>query len=575
MHHIEYILREKKKIEKKLIILKKITKKGMTTKNLIEFTPELIDEATIIDLANTLDNQNFFNLLEYLSSAYHNDESLISDKIFDELVDIYEAKYQPYTKIGADPTREKIKLPYYLGSLRKIKQSRDLELWIKSYKGPYIIEDKIDGLTLLFVHSDTEDKLYTRGRGVYGVDVSHLLPYLRFPLKNLQDPIAIRGEIVMTKNNFLKYGTEFKNARNLVSGIVNSKKSFNQELANHLSFYAYRIINYEATPEEQVSYLSSIGFLTPYVATSDEINIEILKNHLDERKKTSDYEMDGLVVYQNIAVEYPVGENPKHVVAFKTESISAETMVTEVEWNTSKNGLLKPTILYDPVNLSGAKLSRTTGYNGRYIVNNKIGPGAKILITRSGDVIPKIISILSPAPKGPGFPDPSLLGEYEWDKNGVEFILTEKEQINNPDMKILRMLNFVEKIEIKNFGKKRIESLYHSGIMDLDSLLRITPKQLSDIPGLGPILSSNFYQDLNDKIKDIKLSTLLVASGFFPHIGEKRFDIIIDQYPNFLEIASTTPEKLYSNIQGIKGFDQALTTIIVNVGHVSPEEFKI
>jgi len=147
LHHIEYILREKKKIEKKLIILKKITKKGMTTKNLIEFTPELIDEATIIDLANTLDNQNFFNLLEYLSSAYHNDESLISDKIFDELVDIYEAKYQPYTKIGADPTREKIKLPYYLGSLRKIKQSRDLELWIKSYKGPYIIEDKIDGLT--------------------------------------------------------------------------------------------------------------------------------------------------------------------------------------------------------------------------------------------------------------------------------------------------------------------------------------------------------------------------------------------------------------------------------------------
>ena len=85
---------------------------------------------------------------------------------------------------------------------------------------------------------------------------------------------------------------------------------------------------------------------------------------------------------------------------FKTTGESAFTTVTEVVWAAGKEKDLTPVVFYNPVTLSGATLQRASGYNARYIVQNNIGPGAEIIITRSGDVIPKIIELVTPAPGG-------------------------------------------------------------------------------------------------------------------------------------------------------------------------------
>ena len=515
----------------------------------IEFTPEMIDESTIVDFAMELDQSNFSNLLNYLSEYYHNDTSLVSDETYDELIDIYEAKYAPYDVIGAEPRGEKVALPYFLGSLGKIKKERDLANWIKNHAGPYIIQDKVDGLTLLFtstlIQGRRVNKLYTRGRGYRGVDVSHLLDHLRFPPIN-QD-IAVRGEVVMSKEAFQRVGTGFKNARNMASGIVMAKKQFDPAMARELSFYAYRILTNTMTPEQDIQTLQILGFLTPNPVSAETLSIEILENYYKQRRLAAPYEMDGLVIYQNVAAEYPVGENPSHVMAFKTEGERAITTVTAVIWEASKDRRLKPVVHYDPVPLSGAMLKTASGYNARYIVENNIGPGAKVVVTRVDDVNPKVLAVLTPSPSGPMYPDPNVHGSYDWNETGVELVLSD----DNDQVFANKLHHFLTHLGVQNTGPGRLKSLVQAGIRNIPDLLRVTPQQLDLIPGIGDKLANQLYNDLHAAVTNVSLPLIMDASGIFPNIGQRRFEAIVEVYPNLLDM---DPNSVATSIQQIKGF---------------------
>ena len=444
------------------------------------------------------------------------------------------------------------------------------------YIPPYILEDKMDGLTLLLVSKLDQGKrinnLYTRGNGYKGKDVSHLINYMEWPQwikmgeinKNipeiLRQDIAIRGEIVMTKEKFEKFGKGYKNSRNLVSGIINSKKNFNPILARELSFYAYHIMSVNMKPSEEITALQMLEFNTPNPVWANELTKEILENYLKERKKNAPYDMDGLVIYQDVVMEYPVGEAPRHVISFKSEEMNerAVTTVKMVTWEASKDRLLKPVVHYEPVTLSGAVLQKASGYNARYIVNNNIGPGAKILIIRSGDVIPKIINILTPAPNGPDYPKNR---HYGWNENQVEFVLYEDddEVITN------KLKHFFDTLDIKNAGMSRVRSLVNAGIKNIDQLLRITPQQFASIDGIGGVLSNQFYNDIHDKITNISIPKIMDASGMFPHIGERRFDAIFDVYPNLLQLANENPQNIAMYIREVRGFNTLADEIAIRL----------
>lgn len=536
-----------------------------TINNQENFVAELssMEANKIIQYANTLDQANFAKLLGLLADYYHNDESLVSDDIYDELIDIYEAKYQPYTIVGAEPTGEKIQLPYYLGSLRKIKKDSELIAWLELYPGPYIIEDKIDGLSLLYISKNIMGKqstvLYTRGGGYKGRDVSHLLAYMNLPILNID--IAIRGEVVLTKDAFAKIGSGFKNARNLASGIINATKQFNPTLARELSFYAYRIMNKNMTAEEDINELRMLGFMVPNPVSAQTLTKDILENYYSQRKKNAPYEMDGLVIYQNRINEYPVGETPRHVVAFKTGTETGVTTVTRVTWRASKDKLLKPVVHYEPINLSGADLQKASGYNAKFIVNNNIGPGAKILITRSGDVIPKILSVISPSLSGPDYPDPIIHGNYSWNENQVEFVVTEE----NPEVIAGRLKHFLDTLGIKNFGMKRVEAFVNAGIRNITILLQASPEQFGTIPGIGTTLSNQIYSDIHKHITNVPLSRIMDASGIFDKIGERSFEAILEFYPNLLDLAKLNTDEIAENLRNVKGFNTKANEIAENL----------
>lgn len=514
---------------------------------------ELIDEDTIIENATKFSKEKFKTLLENLQDYYYNDENLVTDKTYDELIDIYEAKYGEYSVIGSVPKIDSVDLPYFLGSLKKVRKQSKIDLWSKSYPGPYIIEDKIDGLTLLFSNKGGKKSLYTRGDGTKGQDVSHILPYLSLP--DIKKDVAVRGEIVLSKEAFRKIGAGFKNGRNLASGILRSKKHFNPAIAKELSFYAYRIMNRIASASTDILDLQSMGFLVPNPVSSPIISEEILRDYYENRKELAPYETDGLVLYHDEAIDHPDDGNPKHIIAFKPETEKAVTTVLKVVWKASKRKLLKPVVYYDPVMLSGAELQKASGYNAKFIINNSIGPGASILITRSGDVIPKIVKVITPAKKI-DLPDVNKYGLYTWDKNEVEFVLEK----NNSEVDIEKIKHFLDTLDIKNFGRKRIESIVGIGINTVDLLLKITPEQLLQIPGFGSSLVSQMIENLKEKITDIPLEKIMDASSIFPGIGEKRFGLILETYPDILT-NSNNLEETSAKIRSIKGFDSLAEVI--------------
>ena len=100
------------------------------------------------------------------------------------------------------------------------------------------------------------------------------------------------------------------------------------------------------------------------------------------------------------------------------------TTVINVTWIASKSGLLKPTVHFETVNISGTYLERVSGYNAKYLVDNKIGCGATIVITIIGGIIPKILEVLTPCPNDIQLPDKNVYGNYIWDD--VDLVLLEK-----------------------------------------------------------------------------------------------------------------------------------------------------
>jgi NAD-dependent DNA ligase len=162
-------------------------------------------------------NENIIiEILKYLDENYFNSEyvTMLNDSEYDLLRDYAKHKYgnnSYFNCIGSSiQCNEKAKLPIFMGSMDKIKpDTNDLSNWLKKYKGKYIISAKLDGVSGLYVKEKSVEKLYTRGDGMVGKDISHLIPFLKLP--NLEEDVMIRGEFIMNKNIFEeKYVSEYK-----------------------------------------------------------------------------------------------------------------------------------------------------------------------------------------------------------------------------------------------------------------------------------------------------------------------------------------------------------------------------
>lgn len=513
------------------------------------------------------------NLLEYLSDEYSIGNEVVPDKTYDLLIEILKIRDPENNylkKVGSKikGTKEIVKLPFEMGSLTKIKPGKEeLIKWTSEYKGPYYLSDKEDGVSAqIYKNQNGEIFMYSRGDGTEGQNISHLLKYVvsKSIIKNIPNGTSIRGELIISKNNFKKIESSMKNARNAVAGLVNAK-NFNKNVAKITDFIAYAILSPRLYHYKQYKKLKEFGFKTVVYkkVLKNELTEDILKNYLLERRKNSDYEMDGIVCVDDSKIYSHMGGYPKYAFAFKMllPDQIATTTVKRVDWNPSKDGYLKPRIEIKPVDLLGTTVTYATAFNAKYIVDNKIGSGAKIKIVRSGDVIPYILEVIEGAtePDLPKFP-------YKWNSTKVDLILKDENDSNgNQIVKIKILVHFFSTIGVKYLSKGIITKLVENGYDSVEKILNGEKKKISKIEGLGEKLYDKMYAEIDRAFKEIPLEIFMGASNKLGRgLNSKKIKEVIKMYPEIIKETGDDETKLYNKIIKVPGFSSTLSELFSN-----------
>ena len=523
-------------------------------------------EAINSDPQSFIKKNNKKNIIALLIAAdeafFNGTQSFLKDDIYDIIKDYIRKKYpkDPYLKrIGAD-VDNKVALPYYMGSQNKIKDSEEeITKYKKQYKGPYIISDKLDGVSCLIVYKRTvttkdknmfDIKLYTRGNGTYGQDVSHLLTYINgFPdISNITgDYLAIRGELIISKDNWEKLKTQGENGanpRNTVSGAINSK-TLNKKILNAIDLVCYTLISpVDPKIKNGLEVIKKMNFFVVNHKVVSDINLDILSENL-QKARNNDYIIDGIVI-ADIGKHYDIekDKNPTHSFAFKSIHTleQVEVIVKEVEWNISKDKYMKPIVKFDEIILDDVKIKQATGFNAGFIEKNVIGPGSRIIIIRSGNVIPHINSVLSKAANE----KPSMPGtegvNYKWNDTHVDIIMIDDGN-KNSKYDIKNIIYFMKTVDIDYMGPGNIEKIYNAGYDTINKIINIKKDELLRIEGFKDKSAENIIGALK-KIKDVDCNVLMDASNIMGRgFGSKKIKSITDVYPEIINNTKTGRNK--------------------------------
>lgn len=491
------------------------------------------------DFIKTNKKKDIINILIEADKAFFNSgQPKLTDDIYDIIKDYIRKKYpkDAYLKrVGAD-VDNKVVLPYYMGSQNKIKDSEsEITKYKKKYPGPYLISDKLDGVSGMFVYEGDNVKLYTRGNGREGQDISHLHKYISgFPKIKKQDKLAVRGEFIISKDNWdklKKVDDTLSNPRNTVSGAINSK-ILNKQLLKMIDFVAYTLV-FPNLPNG-LPELDKMKFNVVNNTVVDDISLAFLSKNLEVSRKNK-YVIDGIVISDISKVyEIALGKNPEYSFAFKSihtlEQI--EVIVKEVEWNISKDKYMKPIVKFDEILLDDVKIKQATGFNAGYIEKNNIGPGSRIVIIRSGNVIPHIQSVLTTSANG----KPSMPGEldkdYKWNDTRVDIIKIGEDR--NADFDIKNIVYFMKTAEVDNMGPGNITKIYNAGFHNINSILKIQKEDLLKIEGFKGKSADNILKAL-EKVKELDCLVLMDASNMLGRgFSYKKIKMITDVYPSIL-----------------------------------------
>lgn len=365
-------------------------------------------------------------ILELASFVYYNeDDTEQYPEISDAEYDALEARLRainpnhPFlAEVGSDVRGGKIDLPVPMGSLDQVFAGDTLK-WVRENgweNETFVISDKQDGTSALNVYGKGGlfARAYSRGNGFQGADISRHIKEMGCFVDKTSVPCMVREEVIIPDAVFEQWKKEceatgkrvYKNPRNYVAGRMNASES-PKWFYDNVHIIATSVVEPKMGKLEQFKFLEENGFeVTPYrVVKGRELTDEFLLAYLTERREKSPTAIDGIVIdLDNPEIRAGLRRksssiNPMYSKKFKVNS-EEETVATvkNIHWQPSKHGYLKPRVEIEPIELDGVTVTYATGHNAKFIRDNKIGPGAKIHIVRSGQVIPYIVKTVSPMP---------------------------------------------------------------------------------------------------------------------------------------------------------------------------------
>lgn len=528
--------------------------------------------------ADNLTQLELESVINYAKDRFFNTgKPVMEDAVYDILIDFLKQKYPKSSTlkdVGAKlKSKDKVKLDYWLGSMEKIKpDTKELEKWLNKYKDNYILSDKLDGISALLVYrTNGEINMYTRGTASEGLDISLLLKYFNLPsydtIKNSKYKaekknilMAFRGELILEKEVFAKnWSKTMKNARNAVSGLVNSK-SINPNLAIDTKLVIYEIVDPLLLPEDQLKIAKKLGFETVNYIVSKSLNYSSLSDYLKKRRNESNYIIDGIIVTNNGLYERNIKSNPEYAFAFKDilDDQMSEATVIDIEWNVSKDGLIKPVLILNPVDIGGVTITRVTGNNAKNIVDNKIGKGAVVKLIRSGDVIPKIIEVIKVAKK---IDMPDI--EWSWNATNVDIV---SKELDSKDILIKNIYYFFSSLDTKGLGEKIVEKLVDAGFDSVLKILRAKEIDFIKVEGFKAKSAENLVKSIIKATQNIKLSKFMSATNKLgAGIGEERIKVILDKYPTLLiDYKKWSNTEFINKLRELNGWEEKTSSLFVN-----------
>ena len=524
-------------------------------------------------------NEDLLQKIRQANDAYREGNSIMTDVEFDSLVEQLR-QLDPDNDWFKKGVQDKVKsrkelLPIPMYSLEKVKSYEDIIRWIESCKllpsDKIIVTPKYDGISLCV--DELADRVWTRGDGEFGQRSDEHFSEMNV-VKSKKTCVYTYGEAIFKTTDFLKIKEKsgYKSARNAVAGLFNSNVV--SEFLKEVRYVRYGTNLDDLDKQQQLNKLQQ-DFkkdVTPYIVVSVESlsqkksSEDLLNTIFDKLVKEVGFKCDGLVLDIDSAdLRKKLGRlpnmNPKYAIAYKNPAWAEreETIVREVRWQISKDGRLAPVVVVDPVDLCGATITRCTAYNAKYIQDNDIKVGSRIVICRSGDVIPKHLETIS-SPTGPTLPSKCPCCGKQLTVDKIDLICSNKEC---EDRMLSQCVYFFSTLGFEEFRENTIRKIFKHGENTPYKILSLTKEDMSQIEGLGIVLIKTLTRQFEDlKKRGISFAKMLTACNIFEGtMAEKTCQKILDGLKLYtkedIDSLNLDSEEIASKVEGIGLFTAA------------------
>lgn len=449
-----------------------------------------------------------------------------------------------------------------------------LEKNLGAQKPEVTVEPKMDGVSLALIYENGAlAKAATRGDGETGETVTANAKTIRaIPLKLASDKTAApkrfecRGEVFMYKKDFaelnrrlLKQNAKtFVNPRNSTSGSLRQKDPAVTS-DRPLRFYVHST-GAMADDLKLESHSQFIDLCKSFHIPVPNPPIQICRSAAEvlkayekwgKQRKSLPYEIDGIVIKLNsFSLQRQLGftaKSPRWAVAFKFDASQATTRVDSVEFSVGRTGAITPVAKVDPVSCGGVTISSISLHNFDEIERLGVQVGDKVLIERAGDVIPKVVRVIEPAPNGKKIPVPKKCPSCG------EEVVREKEgevayrcvNLSCPAQLERGLLHFASRdgLNIEGLGESVVEDLLQKNLVrQFSDVYRLTKEDLLQCRLFGDKKAENLLEEI-EASKSKPLSRLLVSLGI-RHVGEKVSRVLAEYFGTMDALEKASEEEL-------------------------------
>ena len=495
-----------------------------------------------VDNAAEISDPEFDKLVEAL--RFKAPDSPILDAIGPAGAGLEDEEGEVLPKIHHDPP---------MLSLDKCYDEDTLLKWFGKFEGDAMVSPKIDGVAVCIKYDEVGHLTLgaTRGDGTVGELITeNVKNIVDIPLTVSEGPLEVRGEAYMPRDIFhRKFAAKYMSPRNLTAGAL-KRKDGSKTADYEIHFYCYDVIGKEfASEEEKFAFVSAQGF-TP--VPSEKVEHATLQSTYDRyaaERQDWNYETDG-VVYKvdDTAVQETMGRtshHPRFAIAYKFQGDSGQSTLRHIEWSVSRTGAINPVGIVDPVELSGATVTRVSLHNLAIMEGLGSEDGlylnSKVLMMRRGGVIPNLEKVLEQGDIKVEIPERCPMCDAETYRK-QDFLFAD----HNDDcssMKVRQLAHYTKVMEIKGFGQKILEQVFDEGLVtQLADFYRISARDLLTLDRMGEKLANKLVEQIEERRK-VPVELFLRALGI-DELGKHVSKILASTYTSMDDIFAMTCEEL-------------------------------